>query len=434
VHKSLTSLAAVAVFILALGVPVVAVAAQSETRLPAESKEVTTDPTAVDAFAAAQARLAFSLIEKIANGNKGAAPCQSRCMPMATNRRADATVSPASLAAAFGIVSLGADHAMKAAIARALGFTPEQADAGLAALADVRGALAEAGDTFQSASRIVFSPSNPPTPIMRAGLENLGIDYSIADLSDPEAAAKIDAWIKEVTKGAIPEILGGPVAKSSLVALSAFHFKSRWKSPFDCALTAPAVFVGVDRKSGEVAMMRLGRGLHAFRQERKGERSFVAIDLPFAGKRFSLVVVTTADKAAAAKEFAPVTAWLTGTGFTAQAGDLAMPRFSASGREDLMPVLDALGLDKARRAATALQGFALGAMPSEVVQRAMIEIDEQGAEAAAATAVMSSRALGADEAIRMVVDKPFVYALRDKVTGLILAAGYVGQPPKGKTA
>ena len=64
----------------------------------------------------------------------------------------------------------------------------------------------------------------------------------------------------------------------------------------------------------------------------------------------------------------------------------------------------------------------------------MIDIDEEGAEAAAATAVISSRALGTDGAIHMVVDKPFVYALRDKVTGLILVAGYVGQPPKGKTA
>jgi serine protease inhibitor len=44
----------------------------------------------------------------------------------------------------------------------------------------------------------------------------------------------------------------------------------------------------------------------------------------------------------------------------------------------------------------------------------MIEIDEEGA-AAAATGVMSSRALGADHAIHTVVDKPFVYALRDKV-------------------
>jgi hypothetical protein len=116
--------------------------------------------------------------------------------------------------------------------------------------------------------------------------------------------------------------------------------------PFDPALTAPVAFVGVDGKSGEVAMMRLGRGIRAFRQERKGEHSFVAIDLPFVDERFSLVVVTTTGKAVAARDFAPAAAWLSGTGFTAQVGDLAMPRFSASGREDLMPVLDALGLDK----------------------------------------------------------------------------------------
>jgi hypothetical protein len=81
-HKSLTSLAAVAAFILLLDVPVVG-AAQSQAQFPAESKEATTDRTAFDAFAAAQARLAFSLIEKVANGNNAAAPCQSRCMPMA---------------------------------------------------------------------------------------------------------------------------------------------------------------------------------------------------------------------------------------------------------------------------------------------------------------------------------------------------------------
>jgi hypothetical protein len=67
------------------------------------------------------------------------------------------------------------------------------------------------------------------------------------------------------------------------------------------------------------------------------------------------VVVTTTDKPAAAREFAPVAAWLAGTSFTPHAGDLALPQFSASGRESLMPVLDARGLDKVRRAAAALQ-------------------------------------------------------------------------------
>jgi serine protease inhibitor len=334
----------------------------------------------------------------------------------------------------LGIVSLGADDAMKKAIGRALGFTPDQADAGLAALADVRGTLANAGDTFQSASRIVFAPSSAPNRIIRAGLENLGVDYSIADLSDPEAAEKIDVWVKQVTKGAIPEILGGPVAKSSFVAIAALHFKSRWQTPFDPELTASAPFTGADGNRGEVGMMRLRQASRAFRQEHYGEHSFVAVDLPFADQRFSLVIVTTTDKPAAAGEFSPVAAWLAGTGFTLHAGDLALPPFSASACEDLMPVLDALGLDRARRAATALQSLASGATLSRVVQCVRIEIDEEGAEAAAATAVMSSRMLRTDDGIHMVVDKPFVYALRDRATGLMLVAGYVGQPPKKKSA
>jgi serine protease inhibitor len=99
-----------------------------------------------------------------------------------------------------------------------------------------------------------------------------------------------------------------------------------------------------------------------------------------------------------------------------------------------MPVLDALGLDKVLRAATALQALRRGAMQSRVVQCVMIEIDEEGAGAAAATAVMSSRMLGADDGIHMVVDKPFIYAPRDKATGPTLAAGYVAEPPKKKAA
>ena len=57
-----------------------------------------------------------------------------------------------------------------------------------------------------------------------------------------------------------------------------------------------------------------------------------------------------------------------------------------------------------------------------------IEVDEEGA----ATAVIATRALIGDDAIHMVVDKPFVCALRDHATGPILVAGYVGHAPKGK--
>jgi serine protease inhibitor len=294
---------------------------------------------AKDELATAQAKLARALIEKLAS------------------RTGTVTVSPASLALAFGIIRLGADPVMKTAIAKALTFGPQRAKDSLAVLAAVRGKLANTSDTF------VIAPTSPLNEILRARLENFGLDYSVADLSNPEAAAEADAWVKEVTQ----------------------------------------------------------------------ERDFVAVDLPFADERYSVVVVTTTDRPASAKLFAPVANWLSGSGVGLRFGDPARPRFSVTAREDLMPALDTLGLDKARHAATALRGFAPVAMLSHLVQGTMVDVDEEGAEAAAATSFIVSRSLKEDDAIHMVVDKPFIYTLRDSATRLILAAGYAGKPPKGKT-
>lgn len=80
--------------------------------------------------------------------------------------------------------------------------------------------------------------------------------------------------------------------------------------------------------------------------------------------------------------------------------------------------------------AKALAGFGQGMRLSAIVQRTMIDVDDEGAEAADATAILSTRALEADDAVHVVVDNPFIFALRDRTTGLILLAGYAGHAPK----
>jgi serine protease inhibitor len=363
-------------------------------------------------IAEAQAKLAWALIERLSEHG--------------TN---DPAISPASLASVFGIVAMGADTPMKGAIAKTLGFDAANAAKALAALSETHIKLAaDNGGSFQSADKIVFAPDSPPNALVQPGLEKLKIDYSIDDLSKAEAVGKINAWVNEITKGAIPEILSGPLDKASFVALNALHFKDRWKTPFDKQLTAPAPFKGADGKSDDVAMMRLPEAERSYRSD----KNFVGVDLPFADPRFSLVVITSTDKPLRAKEFGKVADWLSGTGFSSHKGDLALPRFRASALSDLLPVLDAMGLDKARHAPAALAAFGPGTVLSQVIQRAMVEVDEDGAEAAAATAVMASRSLERDDAIHMIVDKPFIFALHDHATGLILVAGYVGHAPKGK--
>jgi serpin B len=211
--------------------------------------------------------------------------------------------------------------------------------------------------------------------------------------------------------------------ETGLVALNALYFKDRWKRPFDAKDTKPTPFHLVGGKTIDVPLMREGDGHFRFR----GDSRFIAVDLPYASEGYSLVVITTRREPAAAKEFASVAGWLTGDGFFSSVGEVALPKFNASSSYDLMPSLKALGL----KPSNTLPGFARGQLRlAKVQQRVELAVDEEGTEAAAATAVTTTRA-STSEFIKFSADKPFMFALRDQ-TGLIVIAGYVARPQAGE--
>jgi serpin B len=158
---------------------------------------------------------------------------------------------------------------------------------------------------------------------------------------------------------------------------------------------------------------------------------FIAAELAYANENFRLVVATTRSEPAPAQEFAAVAAWLNGQGFEARNGEIAMPKLTLSAEEELLRPLDALGLAAARHSPDALEGFSDEPLAiARILQRLELRLNEEGTEAAAATAVMTTRGLGTADRIRMIVDKPFLFALRDDKTGLMLFMGYVGAPPR----
>jgi len=74
---------------------------------------------------------------------------------------------------------------------------------------------------------------------------------------------------------------------------------------------------------------------------------------------------------------------------------------------------------------------------SDVVQKAFVDVDEQGTEAAAATAVAMEAALSArdtpeEKPVIFHADHPFLYAIRDRRTGVILFIGRVTQPDSAR--
>jgi serine protease inhibitor len=369
---------------------------------------------------AAQAKLAFGLVRRLEQAKN------------ATEN--NIVVSPASLAAVLALLELGADDRMRTAVHRTLGFdrrsvrsAADHLDGLRTTIGRLTGADGESGP-LTVANTLVFDPASAPYRLALMGLRATGADVRVEDLSKPDTVQRINEWVAARTKGLIPTILDDAPRDGGLVALNALHFKDRWRIPFDPDATGPAPFRMLDGRTIEVPMMHhYEPGKFLFRQ---GER-FVAIDLPYASEDFSMVVATTKDKPARARDFTRVATWLGGDGFSESEGELALPRFSLSGNAELVGALDTLDLRRSRMSPTALRG--LSPVPqtiARVIQKTELRVDEAGTEAAAATAVETMRSMPA-EYVKMVVDKPFVFALRDRRTGLILMSGYVGRPSFG---
>lgn len=363
----------------------------------------------------AQLRLGNSLVEKLSSGKKA--------------EQRNVMVSPASLAMVFSVLDLGADDQMRAAIRKTLGFAaakgaPKGDLESLRAVATAVLKRAQEGGPLALADMIVFDPASKPIAEALQRLKEAGVEVSVEDLSKPETIAQINAWVKEKTRGLIPSVVEESPQDAGLVAINALYFKDRWKQPFDPAATHDEKFQVSQGESINVPMMR-SEGRLAFRQDDK----FVAAALSYASGDYELVVLTSKDAPLGVNEFAVASGWLGGESFEMLEGEIALPRFSASGSEDLLPVMDALGLAKARKAPGALKGFtATSQTIARVVQKTELRVNEEGTEAAAATAVTTLRSAMPRQYVKMIVDKPFMFALRDKRAGLVLLQGYVAKP------
>ena len=371
-----------------------------------------------DDLSVAQLRLGENLIRHIADHGKAGAG-------------GNLIVSPASVACSLSFVDLGASNPMRAAIHQALGFKPaakRQIEQDLSALRNSVSAIiarSSSDGPLALANLLAFDLSTKPRQLALLGLSGAGADVLVDHLGDPNTVGRINAWVRQRTRELIPSIIDEAPEEIGLVAINALYFKDRWKTPFDLARTQPEPFQTASGKPVDVKMMHSPVARFGFRQDDR----FIAAELAYANDDFKLVVVTMKSTAARVAEFAAVAGWLGGQEFAMSNGEIGMPKLSLTAAEEMLRPLDALGLRTARQMPDALSGFsAMSLMITRVVQKLDLRLNEEGTEAAAATAVVTTRSLGTKGQIRMIIDKPFMFALRDQKTGLILFMGYVNVP------
>ncbi len=274
-------------------------------------------------------------------------------------------------------------------------------------------------------------------PFVPGFLDLLATDYgagmhAVDFATSPETARlAINQWVSDQTNAKIPTLFPPSSIDSGTVFVltNAVYFKARWAAPFQP--NSPAGTFNAPTGPVQVPMMRLGSSNSAIGWSGAG---YKAATLPYVGGTTSMVLIVpdagTFDAFESGLTFDALEAILTPATTVHYA--LSMPRFKIDSALALKAALGALGMTDAFQDGLAdFSGIDGGhdIFLSAVVHQAMIAVDEQGTEAAAATGV-EGEATGAMVADPLVVDRPFIYAIRDNGTGTILFLGRVLDPSK----
>jgi serpin B len=256
------------------------------------------------------------------------------------------------------------------------------------------------------------------------GLREVDFAHAVED-----ARQTINAWIETETEGKIVEFLKPKMldASATLVLTNSVYFKGAWEAPFDRQKTTNAPFYLTQDESVEVPMM--SQIMTTSYGEDEVHR---VLELPYAGERLSMVLVVPkqpdglrqVEQQLSATSLAGLLQLL-----QSQKVMVTIPRWSMEVEVSLPDILWSMGM----RDAFALPPADFSGMTgkknvfiSAVLHKAMLDVNEEGSEAVAATEVTMAR--GLRRYPEFVADRPFLLLIRDRQTGGMLFLGRVVDP------
>jgi serpin B len=240
---------------------------------------------------------------------------------------------------------------------------------------------------------------------------------------DPEAArATINRWVASATRDRVEELMpaGSVDAATRMVLTDALALDAAWRFPFDPRSTRAAPFHLSDGSVRQVPTMQYEEYLPSGRGP-----GWVAVRLPYTGDELSMTVVVPDDLATFERRLSPALLDEVDAGITDGGIHLSLPRFTARSALDLVGTLAALGMPSAFGGGADFSGMSREPLFIAAVEHsAVVTVDEDGTEAAAATGV----AMAGSHGPTVTVDRPFLFVVRDDATGAVLFLGRVTDP------
>jgi len=264
--------------------------------------------------------------------------------------------------------------------------------------------------------------------------ENYDAGLLLTDfMQDPEGSRQvINDWVSEETEGKIEDLIppGAIDALTRLVLANAIYFNAAWQNTFDVDLTEETPFYLLDGSQVQVPMMTHSS---ATRLRYAHGNGFRAVELPYNGGDLSMVIVVPEEGTFADFEANLTTEQLTEilSNLKYQQVEFRMPKFSFESELGLADTLKQLGMQDAFNPEAADFSGIDGTREiviKDVIHKAFVAVDEEGTEAAAATAVIIGLTSMVETQVQITVDHPFVFLIRDTSTETILFLGRVLDP------
>ena len=352
------------------------------------------------------------------------------------HRDSNVFISPLSASVALGMTLNGAQGATLDAMRVALGVAgaPEaELNEGYKGLMALLRELDQSTE-IRIANSVWARNGLPVNPAFTATLGSyFGATARTLDFRAPSAAPTINAWVSESTNGKIKTIVDPPIpADVVMYLINAVYFKGVWRDAFDPALTRDDRFAA---PGGPVAVRMMQRKARWAVVRADGA---TIVELPYGNGAFAMTIALP-DAGVSVEAFvADLTPdrWRRWTSALADSAsvretELQLPRFRLEWEDSLNGPLKALGMGIAFDSRQADFYRIADVRPdrlyiSDVKQKSYVDVDERGTEAAAVTSVQVSQTSAGPPPVR--VDRPFVVAIRERLTGSILFVGKVTRP------
>ena len=346
-------------------------------------------------------------------------------------------LSPLSASMALGMTLNGAEGRTFDQMRDMLGFaglTPDGINASYRDLIDLLVEL-DPALTLDVANSVWYREGFAvEEPFLDATRQYFDAEVAALDFSSPAAVATINGWVSANTAGRIPEIVASPIDPLTVMFLiNAVYFKGPWTYEFDPSRTRDDTFTRDDGSTAGVRMMQMEADLPYNR-----DGTVEVLELPYAGGAFAMNVLLPARESSVDELLASLgdARWRSLLdGMTELPTTVFLPRFRLEYEQVLNDVLRALGMTDAFSPGDAdftgiyRDARAVQLHVSAVKQKTFVEVKEEGTEAAAATSVEVGVTCAGCGPPVFRVDRPFVFAIRERLSGTVLFTGVIREPP-----